>query len=70
VRVVGLIVDPKQANEIIAQGKADMVALARAMLDNPHWGWLAADMLGAEAARPPQYQRAGPKLWAGRALQL
>lgn len=70
VRVVGLIVDPKQANEIIAQGKADMVALARAMLDNPHWGWLAADVLGAQVARPPQYQRAGPKLWAGRALQL
>lgn len=69
VRVVGLIVDPQQANEIVGQGKADMVALARAMLDNPHWGWLAADMLGAQVARPPQYQRAGPKLWAGRALQ-
>ena len=68
VRVVGLIVDPKQANEIVVQGKADMVALARAMLDNPHWGWQAAAALGAQVARPPQYQRAGPKLWAGRAI--
>ena len=69
VRVVGLIVDPHQANEIIAQGKADMVALGRAMLDQPHWGWQAAATLGAEVSRPPQYQRAGPKLWAGKQLQ-
>jgi len=38
------------------------------MLDNPHWGWLAADRLGAQVALPPQYQRAGPKLWAGRMI--
>jgi NADPH2 dehydrogenase len=42
-----------------------MVALARAMLDDPHWGWHAAQMLGAEVARPKQYQRAAPKVWAG-----
>ena len=47
------------------EGKADMVALARAMLDDPHWGWHAAQMLGAEVARPKQYQRAAPKVWAG-----
>ena len=41
-RTVGLIVTPKQAEEIVAEGKADMVALARALLDNPHWGWHAA----------------------------
>lgn len=63
-RAVGLIVDPKQAEVIVAEGKADMVALARAMLDNPHWGWHAARALGAEARRPPQYLRAGPSLWA------
>ena len=67
VRVVGLIVEPNHANEIVEQGQADMVALARAMLDNPHWGWLAADTLSAQVARAPQYQRAGPNLWAGRA---
>ncbi len=64
-RTVGLIATPKQAETIIAEGKADMVALARAMLDEPHWGWHAAQKLGAEVPRPKQYQRAAPKVWAG-----
>src|SRR5262249_15582090 len=64
-RTVGLIAVPKQAEAIIAEGKADMVALARAMLDDPHWGWRAAYALGADVARPKQYQRAAPKVWAG-----
>jgi 2,4-dienoyl-CoA reductase-like NADH-dependent reductase (Old Yellow Enzyme family) len=64
-RTVGLIATPKQAEAIIAEGKADMVALARAMLDDPHWGWHAAQLLGAEVVRPRQYQRAAPKVWAG-----
>jgi 2,4-dienoyl-CoA reductase-like NADH-dependent reductase (Old Yellow Enzyme family) len=68
-RVVGLIATPKRAEAIIAQGKADMVALARAMLDNPHWGWHAAKVLGAEVARPQQYQRAAPNLWAGASFE-
>ena len=63
-RTVGLIVTPKQAEAIVAEGKADMVALARAMLDDPRWGWHAAQVLGAEIPRVPQYQRAAPKLWA------
>jgi NADPH2 dehydrogenase len=64
-RAVGLIATPKQAEAIVAGGKADMIALARAMLHDPHWGWQAALELGAEVARPPQYQRAGPKVWPG-----
>ncbi len=68
-RTVGLIAVPKQAEAIIAEGKADMVALARAMLDDPHWGWRAAHALGAEVARPKQYQRASPKVWAGAAFR-
>jgi 2,4-dienoyl-CoA reductase-like NADH-dependent reductase (Old Yellow Enzyme family) len=67
-RTVGLIVAPKQAEAIIAEGKADMVALARAFLDEPHWGWQAAVALGAEVKRPPQYQRAAPALWPGKAM--
>jgi 2,4-dienoyl-CoA reductase-like NADH-dependent reductase (Old Yellow Enzyme family) len=63
-RTVGLIVKPEQAEEIIAKGEADMVSLARAFLDDPHWGWHAAKALGADVARPRQYLRAGPKLWA------
>jgi len=38
--------------------------MARCFLDDPHWGWHAAKALGADVVRPPQYQRAGPKLWA------
>jgi 2,4-dienoyl-CoA reductase-like NADH-dependent reductase (Old Yellow Enzyme family) len=68
-RTVGLIVMPKQADEVIAEGKADMVALARAVLDNPHWGWYAAQVLGAETKRPVQYLRASSKLWPGMALR-
>ena len=68
-RAVGLIATPRQAEEIIAEGKADMVALARAMLDNPHWGWHAAQVLDAEVPRPSQYQRAAPKLWPGAAYR-
>jgi NADPH2 dehydrogenase len=63
-RTVGLIVKPDQAESIISEGKADMISIARAMLDDPHWGWHAAQALGAEVARPPQYARTAPKLWA------
>lgn len=69
VRTVGLIVTPQQAEAVIAGGQADMIALGRAMLDNPHWGWQAAQALGAEIARPPQYLRSGPKLWPGHKLR-
>jgi len=62
-RAVGSIVTAQQAQALIAEGKADMVALARAMLDDPHWGWHAAQALGAEVPVPPPYLRAGPKLW-------
>ena len=68
-RVVGLIVKPEQAERIVADGKADLVSMARAFLDDPHWGWHAAKVLGAEVARPAQYLRAGPKLWAPAAAQ-
>ncbi len=68
-RAVGLIATPKRAEAIVAEGKADMVALARAMLDNPHWGWHAGKVLGAEIVRPKQYERAAPNLWAGATFQ-
>jgi len=67
VRAVGLIAAPRQAEAIVARGEADQVAMARAFLDDPHWGWRAARLLGAEVARPPQYDRATPKLWPGAA---
>jgi 2,4-dienoyl-CoA reductase-like NADH-dependent reductase (Old Yellow Enzyme family) len=64
-RTVGLIATPKQAEAVVAEGKADMVALGRAFLDDPHWGWHAAAALGADVARPKQYARAAPKMWPG-----
>ncbi len=68
-RCVGLIVKPEHAEEIVAQGKSDLVSMARSFLDDPHWGWHAAKALGAEVARPVQYARAGPKLWAPAAAK-
>ena len=57
---VGLITDAKQAEEIVASGKADMVALARGMLYDPRWGWHAAAELGGHVEAPPQYWRSQP----------
>lgn len=60
---VGMIHDAHQAEAIIAEGKADMVALARAMLFNPRWPLHAALALGEDAAWPNQYERAAPRAW-------
>jgi 2,4-dienoyl-CoA reductase-like NADH-dependent reductase (Old Yellow Enzyme family) len=68
-RTVGLIVTPKQAEAIVSDRKADMVALARAVLDDPHWAWHAAHELGADIRRPNQYLRACPTLWPGAAMR-
>jgi 2,4-dienoyl-CoA reductase-like NADH-dependent reductase (Old Yellow Enzyme family) len=67
-RAVGLIVTPQQAEGVVAEGKADMVALARAALDDPRWAWHAAEALGAEAPCPVQYARARPPGWPGAKL--
>jgi len=57
---VGLITEPRQAEDIVASGKADMVALARGMLYDPRWGWHAAAELGGHVTAPPAYWRAPP----------
>lgn len=57
---VGLITEAKQAQAIIGEGRADMVALARGMLYDPRWPWHAAAELGATASAPPQYWRCPP----------
>jgi len=57
---VGMITEPAQAEQIIADGKADAVALARGMLFDPRWPWHAAVELGARVAAPPQYWRSTP----------
>ena len=57
---VGLITEARQAEAIVANGQADMVALARGMLYDPRWPWHAAAELGAEVAYPNQYLRCQP----------
>lgn len=57
---VGLITEPRQAQDIVTAGQADMVALGRAMLYNPRWVWHAAAELGAQLEAPPQYWRSLP----------
>jgi NADPH2 dehydrogenase len=66
---VGLIVGPEHAEEIVASGKADMVALARGMMDNPRWAWHAAQALDVEIDYPEQYIRCAPKTWPGAAYK-
>ena len=55
---VGMISEAKQAEEIIAGEKADVVFLARAMLRDPYWALHAARELGVDVAWPIQYGRA------------
>jgi len=57
---VGLISEAKQAEDILATGQADMIALARAMLYDPRWPWHAAAELGAQVVAPKQYWRSNP----------
>ena len=68
VRAVGMIADPQQAEDILASGKADMIAMARAFLDNPRWVWHAAERFGVQVDYPPQYARTRHDLWPGAAL--
>jgi 2,4-dienoyl-CoA reductase-like NADH-dependent reductase (Old Yellow Enzyme family) len=58
---VGLITDAHQADEIVASGKAHLVALARAMLYDPRWPWHAAAQFHATVQAPPQYWRSQPQ---------
>ncbi len=67
-RAVGLIDRPEQAEAIVAEGRADLVAFARAVLADPRWPWRAAAELGATLEVVPQYRRSLPVMagWAKR----
>lgn len=58
---VGYITEPLQAEEILAEGRADVVSLARELLRNPNWPLQAAAALGYSLDWPVQYQRAKPR---------
>jgi len=68
VRAVGMIAEPAHAEAILAEGKADMVAMARAFLDNPRWVWHAAERYGLKLDYPPPYARSRYDLWPGAKL--
>ncbi len=57
---VGLITTPSQADQIVRNGEADCVLLARELLRDPYWPLHAAQVLGHAAAWPAQYLRAAP----------
>jgi 2,4-dienoyl-CoA reductase-like NADH-dependent reductase (Old Yellow Enzyme family) len=57
---VGLITQARQAENILAEGKADMVALARGFLHDPRWPWRAAAELGGTVNPPKQLLRCLP----------
>ena len=54
---IGLISSPDMAEQILANGQADIVAMARAFLNDPYWPLHAAKALKAKIPWPPQYER-------------
>lgn len=60
---MGMIQDPIHAERIVADGDADFVALARAVLSDPHWPWYAAAVLDGEISYPEQYLRGYLSRW-------
>lgn len=55
---VGYVSEPKHADALIRNGRADLVLLGRELLRNPYWPLHAALSLGEPAAVPVQYERA------------
>jgi 2,4-dienoyl-CoA reductase-like NADH-dependent reductase (Old Yellow Enzyme family) len=57
---VGQITDPAQAAQIVRNGQADLIFIARQFLRDPYWPLHAAAALGETVSWPPQYLRAAP----------
>lgn len=57
---VGLITEPQQAEDLLKNEEADLVALARGILYDPRWPWHAAAELQGTVNVPPQYLRSEP----------
>ena len=65
---VGQITEPAQAEQVLAEGKADLIAIARRLLAHPRWAWTAAQELGEFLKYPPRYRIAHPRM--GRELNF
>ena len=58
---VGLISDAMQAEEILQEGKADLIIMARELLRNPYFALRGAEIMGEDIEWPKQYRLAKPK---------
>ena len=52
---VGLITQAQQAEDALQRGDADLIAIARAVLFNPRWPWMAAAQLGGQVVASTRY---------------
>lgn len=53
---VGELQDPHLAERVLADGDADLVAIGKGMLRDPHWPWHAAEALGHPLEVIPNYR--------------
>lgn len=58
---VGLITEAHQAENILQEGRADLILMARELLRDPYFPLRAATILGEDVPFLPQYERAKPK---------
>jgi 2,4-dienoyl-CoA reductase-like NADH-dependent reductase (Old Yellow Enzyme family) len=65
---VGQIKEPQEAENILADGKADFIALGRGLLSDPRWAWHAAEELRVFLKYPPRYRVCHPRM--GRELNF
>jgi 2,4-dienoyl-CoA reductase-like NADH-dependent reductase (Old Yellow Enzyme family) len=59
---VGMITDPQHAEAILRAGDADLIALARELMDNPNWPLHAARVLGCEDPLALVHEREAQRL--------
>jgi len=59
---VGQITEPRQAEAILVQDQADMIAIGRRLMFNPRWAWNAASELGVFLKYPARYRNAHPRI--------
>jgi len=65
---VGQIWEPRDAEAVLQDGKADLIAIGRRMLYDPRWAWHAAIELGEFVPFTPRYRTCHPMI--GSALKF
>jgi NADPH2 dehydrogenase len=59
---VGQITEHVQAEQILQDGRADLIALGRRLLTNPRWAWNAAAENGVFLKYPQRYRVCHPRM--------